>query len=302
MPDMSKQYQLILGTFIDNEFIWHDVNSYDDLPTAYKEFKKYVNSQLKYTDEELAKVWNSGRLDIELRRGNRLLNWVGIYAREVDKGADEEEDIPKPDKKKDDKKDNKKDDKKDEKKTTKDAVTRPLNEYFEILEGKRKPEAEPVEKPQMMYFSIVDKKTGEELYQTKIYNYNLRGNNSGVKKLHEWLEKNPGQMERRKNGELAFKVNYGHEYGTDLVKPQSGQFWKFTEKTSVKADDAAPGYDVIVTREGDPDDLIDIIGVDTYADAVVLAERIESGEDDDYQEWYDEGVQLETLIQKQKGN
>lgn len=91
MPNMSKQYQLMLGTFIDNEFVWHDVDSYEDLETAYAEFKKYVNSQLKYTDEELIKVWNTGRLDVELRRGNRLLNWVGIYAREVDRLSKEDE-------------------------------------------------------------------------------------------------------------------------------------------------------------------------------------------------------------------
>lgn len=98
MPDMSKQYQIILGTFIDNEFIWHDVDSFDNLEDAYREFKKYVNAQLKYTDEELIKVWNTGRLDVELRRGNKLLNWVGIYAREVanldedeEKEADKEE-------------------------------------------------------------------------------------------------------------------------------------------------------------------------------------------------------------------
>lgn len=92
MPKMDKQYQLILGTFIDDEFVWHDVDSFDDLDEAYKEFKKYVNSQLKYTDEELIKVWNTGRLDVELRRGNKLLNWVGIYAREVAREAKEDED------------------------------------------------------------------------------------------------------------------------------------------------------------------------------------------------------------------
>ena len=92
MPKMDKQYQLILGTFIDDEFVWHDVDSFDDLEEAYKEFKKYVNSQLKYTDEELIKVWNTGRLDVELRRGNKLLNWVGIYAREVAREAKEDED------------------------------------------------------------------------------------------------------------------------------------------------------------------------------------------------------------------
>lgn len=92
MPKMDNQYQLILGTFIDNKFVWHDVDSYDDIEVAYREFKKYVNSQLKYSDEELLKVWNTGRLDVELRRGNKLLNWVGIYAREVAKEAKEDED------------------------------------------------------------------------------------------------------------------------------------------------------------------------------------------------------------------
>lgn len=92
MPKMDKQYQLILGTFIDDEFVWHDVDSFDNLEEAYKAFKKYVNSQLKYTDEELIKVWNTGRLDVELRRGNKLLNWVGIYAREVAQEAKEDED------------------------------------------------------------------------------------------------------------------------------------------------------------------------------------------------------------------
>lgn len=94
MPDMSKQYQLILGTFIDNEFVWHDVGSYDDQAEAYREYKKYVNEQLKYSDDELVKVWNSGRLDIELRRGNKLLNWTGIYTREVpieDKDEDDKD-------------------------------------------------------------------------------------------------------------------------------------------------------------------------------------------------------------------
>lgn len=99
MPNMDKQYQLILGTFIDNEFVWHDVGSYDDQAQAYKEYKKYVNEQLKYSDDELVKVWNSGRLDIELRRGNKLLNWTGIYTREVpveeddDKNEDDKTDV-----------------------------------------------------------------------------------------------------------------------------------------------------------------------------------------------------------------
>lgn len=88
----DNQYRLILGTFIDNKFVWHDVDSFATLSEAYKEYKKYVNEQLKYTDEELVKVWNTGRLDIELLQGRRLLNWTGIYVREAAPDDDDDED------------------------------------------------------------------------------------------------------------------------------------------------------------------------------------------------------------------
>lgn len=92
MPDTSsKQYQIMLGTFKDNKFYWHKVKEMDDLKSAYKEFKKYVNKQLTYTDRELKKVWNTGRLDVELRRGNRLLNWVGIYSRAAERDEYDED-------------------------------------------------------------------------------------------------------------------------------------------------------------------------------------------------------------------
>ena len=94
----DNQYRLILGTFIDNKFVWHDVDSFATLSEAYKEYKKYVNDQLKYTDEELVKVWNTGRLDIELLQGRRLLNWTGIYVREAVPDDDEDEDDEVPEK------------------------------------------------------------------------------------------------------------------------------------------------------------------------------------------------------------
>jgi len=79
----SDVFEIYLGTFIDNAFTWYSIKKFKDLKSAYKEFKNYVNTQLKYTDEELQKVWDTGRLDIELRQGSRLLNWVGIYSRKV---------------------------------------------------------------------------------------------------------------------------------------------------------------------------------------------------------------------------
>lgn len=79
----SDVFEIYLGTFIDNAFTWYSIKKFNELKPAYKEFKNYVNTQLKYTDEELQKVWDTGRLDIELRQGSRLLNWVGIYSRKV---------------------------------------------------------------------------------------------------------------------------------------------------------------------------------------------------------------------------
>ena len=83
IKSQSDVYEIYLGTFIDNTFTWYSVKEMKSLTEAYKEFKSYVNTQLKYTDEELQQVWDTGRLDIELRQGSKLLNWVGIYSREV---------------------------------------------------------------------------------------------------------------------------------------------------------------------------------------------------------------------------
>lgn len=106
----SDTYEIYLGTFIDDAFTWYSIKKFKDPTQAYKEFKKYVNTQLKYTDEELQQVWDTGRLDIELRQGNKLLNWVGIYSREVkDLSKEEEKEVEKGEVKKKDKKDSVKD-------------------------------------------------------------------------------------------------------------------------------------------------------------------------------------------------
>lgn len=83
MPKDYGDYKLIVGTFKDDVFSWHDVRKFKSFDEAYSAYKKYVAEQLKYTDEELKKVWLSGRVDVELVRGSTVLNWVGIYTHEV---------------------------------------------------------------------------------------------------------------------------------------------------------------------------------------------------------------------------
>lgn len=99
----SKEYQIIVGTYTikTQDVKWHPVKDFDTESEATKYFKKYVGDQFKYTDKDLKRVWGTGRLDIELMKGNRLLNWAGLYSRAAsgDDDEDEESESSKKDKK-----------------------------------------------------------------------------------------------------------------------------------------------------------------------------------------------------------
>lgn len=91
MADFTK-IDLWLGTFEGEKFVWKKLNTFDGFDKAYTAYKKFVNEQLKYDDQELLKIWKSPRLDIELKQGEKLINWVGIYCRRKSKTELEEED------------------------------------------------------------------------------------------------------------------------------------------------------------------------------------------------------------------
>ena len=76
-------YEIWLGTFEGEDFVWKTIKKFDSFEKAYKFYHDYAQKQMTYTDEELEKVWSSGRIDVELRQGKKLLNWVGIYSRRV---------------------------------------------------------------------------------------------------------------------------------------------------------------------------------------------------------------------------
>ena len=103
------EYEVLLGTFEGEDFIWKTIYKSYDFDKAYKFYYKYTNKQMSYTDEELKKIWSSGRVDIELKQGKKLLNWVGIYSRKVSNPDEVIEESEKDDKDKDDKKDKDKD-------------------------------------------------------------------------------------------------------------------------------------------------------------------------------------------------
>lgn len=83
-------YEIWLGSFEGDKFVWKTIKKFNDFDKAYNFYNSYVDKQESYTAEELAKIWSSARIDIELRQGKKLLNWVGMYNRKVSE-IDEEE-------------------------------------------------------------------------------------------------------------------------------------------------------------------------------------------------------------------
>lgn len=86
------EYEVWLGTFEGEDFIWKTIKKSKDFDEAYSFYHKYCVKQMSYTDEELKKIWSSGRVDVELRQGSKLLNWIGIFSRKVSSELREEED------------------------------------------------------------------------------------------------------------------------------------------------------------------------------------------------------------------
>lgn len=78
------EYELLFGTFEGENFKWKTLKKFNNFKEAYREYKKFVDKQMSYSVEELLKIWSSGRIDIELRQGTKLLNWVGVYCRRTD--------------------------------------------------------------------------------------------------------------------------------------------------------------------------------------------------------------------------
>lgn len=77
------EYEIWLGTFEGEDFVWKTIKKENSFDKAYDFYHKYCMKQMSYTDDELKKVWSSGRIDVELRQGKKLLNWTGIFSRKV---------------------------------------------------------------------------------------------------------------------------------------------------------------------------------------------------------------------------
>lgn len=78
-------YEVWLGSFHGETFVWKSLKKFNDFESAYKFYHEYSNKQMTYNDDELKKIWGSARIDVELRQGKKIINWVGIYSRRVAK-------------------------------------------------------------------------------------------------------------------------------------------------------------------------------------------------------------------------
>lgn len=76
-------YEIWLGSFEGEDFVWKKIKEFNNYKDASKFFEEYKRKQASYDQEELSKIWGSGRIDIELRQGKKSLNWVGMYYRKA---------------------------------------------------------------------------------------------------------------------------------------------------------------------------------------------------------------------------
>ena len=85
-----EDYELWLGSFEGENFKWKVIKKFNNFKKAFKAFKEFCDTQQSYSQDELKEVWSSPRLDIELRQGKKMLNWMGLYSRKVDKDLEHE--------------------------------------------------------------------------------------------------------------------------------------------------------------------------------------------------------------------
>lgn len=91
MATKEKEIAIYIGTFdaSDNSFTWKKDDTFSSLKSGYSAFKKLCQKCAGYTYDDLMEIYDSPRLDIELRQGTKMLKWFGIYEKDVDL-ADEE--------------------------------------------------------------------------------------------------------------------------------------------------------------------------------------------------------------------
>lgn len=88
---MAKAFALWFGSFDKEDFVWKTLSTHETFDDCYAAYKKVCVKCVGMDDDELYDTYKSTRIDVEIRKGEKRLNWFGLYQRMVDKTADEED-------------------------------------------------------------------------------------------------------------------------------------------------------------------------------------------------------------------
>lgn len=88
---MAKRYRLYFGSFDNEDFVWKVLSTHETFDDCYRAYHKLCVECVGMDKDELYDKYKSTRIDIEIRDGEKRLNWVGIYSRKVDKTIDEDD-------------------------------------------------------------------------------------------------------------------------------------------------------------------------------------------------------------------
>ena len=88
---MAKRYALWFGSFDKEDFVWKTLSTHETFDDCYRAYHKLCVECVGMDKDELYDKYKSTRIDIEIRDGEKRLNWVGIYSRRVDKTIEEDE-------------------------------------------------------------------------------------------------------------------------------------------------------------------------------------------------------------------
>ena len=84
MPEKSKKYTIYIGKFDGNKntFSWNRYREFNTFKEADKEFNFFCKGLFDYDYEEFVKEFKTPRMDIEIRLGEKMVKWFGLYEKE----------------------------------------------------------------------------------------------------------------------------------------------------------------------------------------------------------------------------
>lgn len=92
MPKIKK-YTIYIGKFDANKnvFNWDKYREFNTFREADKEFNSFCKGLFDYDYDEFVKEFKTPRMDIEIRFGEKMVKWFGLYEKENIEGIQNKE-------------------------------------------------------------------------------------------------------------------------------------------------------------------------------------------------------------------